>query len=153
MPAESPEFSCNDNQDNDCDGLTETCNASVPDLTVASISNPPASRKRERSFNIKAKIKNNGNGAADKEFTVRYYLSKNRDKSLNKDEDILLTGDVVMSSLIAGAGSIKKIQVNIGTDAPPGKYYVKVCADTGNDLAETDEDNNCRASKRKIRIK
>jgi subtilase family serine protease len=59
-----------------------------------------------------------------------------------------------VSSLVAGASSRKKkIPVNIGTDTPPGKYYVKVCADNRNDIAETNEDNNCRASKNKIRVK
>ena len=150
------ETTCNDSIDNDCDGFADRNDSNctpLSDLAITSVSKPPARRKLGRSFKITAKIKNKGVGAADKEFTIGYYLSKNRDKRINKDEDILLTGDIVMSSLVAGASSTKKIQVNIGTDTPPGKYYVKVCADTGDDLAETDEDNNCRASKRKIRVK
>ncbi len=85
----------------------------VPDLTVTSVSNPPTSRKRGSSFNVTAKIKNKGVGAADKEFTVGYYLSKNRDKRINKEADIMLTDNIIVSSLVAGASSTKKkIPVN-----------------------------------------
>jgi hypothetical protein len=124
------------------------------DLTVTSVSDPPTSRKRGSSFKIKAKIKNKGAGAADKEFTLGYYLSKNKDTRINKEADIMLTDNIIVSSLLAGASSTKKkISVNIGNDTPIGRYYVKVCADNRNDLAESNEDNNCRASKGKIKVK
>ena len=119
------------------------------DLTVTSVSTPPISIKRGSSFNVTAKIKNKGVGATDKEFTIGYYLSKNRDKRINKEADIMLTDNVIVSSLVAGKSSTKKkIPANIGTDTPLGKYYVKVCTDNRNDITETNEDNNCRASVR-----
>ena len=98
-------------------------------------------------------MKNKGIGAADKEFTVGYYLSKNKDTLINKEADILLTDDFIVSLLPAGAGSKGKTKVNIPMDTPKGKYYVKVCADNRNDIAETNEDNNCRASTNKIKVK
>ncbi len=124
-----------------------------PDLVVKLVSDPPVARRLGTSFYIKAKVKNQGVGAAYKGFTVRHYLSKNRGKLINEEADILLTGDVLVLSLAAGASSTRTVQVYIGTDTPPGKYYVKVCADSGNDLTESSEDNNCRASLTKIRIK
>ncbi len=152
------DLTCNDGKDNDCDGSTDgndtNCNAPVSDLTVTSVSNPPASRKRGSSFNVTAKIKNKGVGAADKGFTIGYYLSKNRDKRINKEADIMLIDNAIMSSLVAGASSTKKkFSVPIENDTPIGKYYVKVCADNRNDIAETNEDNNCRASQEKIKVK
>ncbi len=156
LPLENSETTCNDNIDNDCDGFTDGNDSNcIPasDLAVTSVSEPPARRKLGRSFNVKAKVKNKGVGAADKEFTVGYYLSKNRDKLINKAADILLTDDIIVSLLPAEAGSKEKIKVNIPMDTPKGKYYVKVCADNRNDIAETNEDNNCRASTNKIRVK
>jgi hypothetical protein len=148
---------CTDGQDNDCDGFTDLTDSDcrMPDLVIKSVSNPPYAKKRGKSFYIKAKVKNQGNAAADKEFTVGYYLSKNRDKLINKEADILLAGDgdVVVPSLLAGASLSKRIKITIGVDTPPGRYYVKVCADNRNDLEETNEDNNCRASGEKIRVK
>jgi lysophospholipase L1-like esterase len=124
-----------------------------PDLVVKIVSDPPVARRLGTSFYIKAKVKNQGVGAAYKEFTVRHYLSNNRSKLINEEADILLTGDILVLSLVAGASSTRTVQVYIGTDTPPGKYYVKVCADSGNDLTESSENNNCRASLTKIRIK
>jgi lysophospholipase L1-like esterase len=124
-----------------------------PDLVVKVVSDPPVARRLGTSFYIKAKVKNQGVGAAYKKFTVRHYLSKNRGKLINEEADILLTGDVFVLSLAAGVSSTRATQVYIGTDTPLGKYYVKVCADSGNDLMESNENNNCRASLTKIRIK
>jgi alpha-tubulin suppressor-like RCC1 family protein len=156
LPTENSETTCNDNIDNDCDGFTDgnDSNCSITsDLAVTSVSKPPANRKLGSSFKVKAKVTNNGVGAADKEFTVGYYLSKSKDTFINKEDDILLTDDIIMSSLPAGGGSKGKIPVNIPMDTPTGKYYVKVCADNRDDIAETIEDNNCKASKGKIRVK
>jgi alpha-tubulin suppressor-like RCC1 family protein len=156
LPLENSETTCNDNIDNDCDGFTDGNDSScitTSDLAVTSVSKHPAIRKLGRSFNVTAKVINKGVGAADKEFTVGYYLSKNKDTLINKEVDILLTDEIIVSLLPAGAGSKGKIKVNIPMDMPKGKYYVKVCADNRNDIAETNEDNNCRASSYKIRVK
>jgi hypothetical protein len=148
---------CSDGLDNDCNGLTDASDSSCvfpSDLAVTSVSNPPARRKLGHSFKVTAKIKNKGVGAADKEFTVGYYLSKNRDKRINKEADIMLTDNIIMSSLVAGASSKKKkIPVNIGIDIPTGRYYVKVCADNRDDISEVNENNNCRASTKKIKVR
>ncbi len=149
--------SCSDAADNDCDGFADgndtNCNATVSDLAVISVSSPPISKKRGSTFNVKAKIKNKGVGAAENEFTIGYYLSKNKDTHINKEADIILNDDIIMSSLLAGASSKGKIPVNIPLDTPVGKYFIKVCADNRFDISETDEDNNCRASGLKIKVK
>ncbi len=124
-----------------------------PDLVVKLVSDPPVKRRLGTSFYIKATVKNQGVGAAYKEFTVRHYLSNNRSKLIDEEADILLTGDVLVSSLAAGAKTTIKTNVTIENDTPLGKYYIKVCADSGDDLTESSEDNNCRASLTKIRIK
>jgi N-acetylneuraminic acid mutarotase len=156
QPTENTETVCNDSIDNDCDGFTDgndsNC-APLSDLAVTSVSKPPAGRKSGSSFGIKARIKNNGVGAADKAFTLGYYLSKNKDMLINKEADILLTDDIIVSSLLAKASSKGTIRVTIPMDIPVGKYYVKVCADNRLDVAEGNEDNNCRASVGKIKVK
>ena len=156
QPTENNETTCNDSIDNDCDGFTDgndpDCTP-TSDLAVASVSKPPAKRKRGRSFKVIAKVRNKGVGAADKDFAIGYYLSKNREKLVNKEADIFLTDDLIVSSLLAGSRSKVRIHVNIPMDTPKGKYYVKVCADNRNDIREINEENNCKASRNKIRIK
>jgi len=156
QPAENNETTCNDGIDNDCNGFTDNNDMNCPptsDLALASVSEPPARMKRGKSFKVVAKVRNKGVGAADKEFAMGYYLSKNREKLINKEDDIFLTDDLIVTSLLAGSRSKVKIYVNIPMDTPKGKYYVKVCADNRNDIREINEDNNCKASKDKIRVK
>lgn len=72
---------------------------------------------------------------------------------MNKEADFSLTGDIVISSLVAGASLKATMQRNIPMNTPIGRYYVKVCADNRNDITENNEDNNCKASTSKIRVK
>jgi O-glycosyl hydrolase len=132
--------------------MTFTGSSDVCDLVVKSVSEPPVSRKRGKSFSIKANITNNGTGAVYKEFRGGCYLSKNRDKRINNGADILLADDIIVSSLLAKASSKYLIEVSIPMNTPVGKYYVKVCADNRFEVAESNEDNNCRASTNKIRV-
>jgi len=152
------DLTCNDGKDNDCDGFIDgndtNCNVTFSDLKVKSVSTPPHRRKCGGSFKVKAIIKNKGVGSADAGFSIGYYLSKDREQSVSKDTDkpdYLLTDDSYVSSLPFGATS-KEIVVSVPCDIQ-GKYYLKVCADNRHDIAETNEENNCKASKRKIKVK
>jgi hypothetical protein len=153
IKTENPEFSCNDNQDNDCDGFTDgndtNCNAPVSDLAVTSVSNPPASKKRGSSFTVKDTVMNRG-GAATGRFVMRYYLSLDTNKD---DSDILLKGSRTLKKIKDGKSSNGKTKVTIKKNTPPGEYYLIVCADDTNKVSESNETDNCTASQTTINVK
>lgn len=123
-----------------------------PDLVVRSVSNPPAQKKRGGSFNIKDKIINRGNTSIPSTTITSYYLSRN--KSWDKD-DALLLGSRIIPELEIGAvsGGKEPTKLIIPTETGTGLYYLIACADDMGSVEELNEDNNCRRSKRKIRVK
>jgi len=40
----------------------------------------------------------------------------------------------------------------IPSDTPPDRYYLIACADNMNEILESDETNNCKVSKKRIRV-
>ena len=118
LPTENPEFSCNDNQDNDCDGFTDgndtNCIISIPDLAVTYIGNLPISKKRGGSFYVKDTVMNKG-GAATGRFAMRYYLSLDTFKD---DNDILLKGSHTLKKIKNGKSSNGKTNVTIKRKVP-----------------------------------
>jgi hypothetical protein len=141
---------CSDEIDNDCDDLTDSedpdCN--LPDLVVMSITNPPVSEKRGNKFDVNVEVKNRGNISAGKSAT-RYYLSKNKRK---ENKDILLSGIGNIKELKNGENYNRKIKVRIPKKTRAGKYYVIACADDRKKVRESDETNNCKLVKRRIKV-
>jgi len=120
----------------------------VPDLVVKSLHNPPASKKRGQIFKVKDVIVNQGTADAG-QFTVGYYLSEDNVKS---EDDIYIEGNRSISDLGVGERSNKTVKVRIPSDTPPGRYYLIVCADDMDEVLESDETNNCKASKKRIKV-
>jgi hypothetical protein len=122
------------------------------DLIIASFSNPPVSKKPNRIFMVKDVVKNQGTADAG-QFTTGYYLSIDNVKS---EDDIFLSGNRTISFLGIGISSdengVKPVKVTIPTNTPHGRYYVIACADNMNEIAESDETNNCKVSRNKIRV-
>ncbi|MBI5099528.1 MAG: hypothetical protein HZB30_09860 [Nitrospirae bacterium] len=153
-PAENSELICDDSQDNDCDGLTDAgdpdCLA-LPDLTVGSISDPPAQKRCGGKFHIKDSVSNQGEGRAGKSVT-KYYLSSD---TVRDDNDILLKGRRVVSELDINAVSdgTRPVKLFIPVKASPGDYYLIACADDRNSINESDDTNNCMASQTMIKVK
>lgn len=128
-------------------------NEYLPDLIITRISNIPNHKKRGGKFTIKDVVKNQGPAEAG-QFTNGYYLSLDEVKS---DDDIYIEGNRNIPSLDPGKSSsknngVKPVKVKIPSDAPLGEYYVIVCADNMDQIAESDEANNCTASKKTITV-
>ncbi|UCD34219.1 MAG: hypothetical protein JSU90_07905, partial [Nitrospiraceae bacterium] len=142
-----------DGLDNDCDGSSDedlTCDD--PDLIVTYVGNVPAGKKRGGKFTIKERVTNEG-GYAGSSSIVRYYLSKNKTRD-SKDKRLKASrGGRLVSALAGGESSSGKVKLAIPEKTKPGRYYVLVCADDRDNVSESDESNNCKRSRKRIRIK
>lgn len=126
--------------------------ASQPDLIVKSISGfpvSPASMNSSGSFTITTKIKNIGKKKALDKFTTQYYLSSDNSYSSN---DILLEGSRAMPALKPKKISTGKSILTVPSTTPTGNYYLIACVDRMNNIAESNETNNCTASKTTIGV-
>lgn len=149
------EFTNGNRDDYFIDNLTFNTPIGTPlaDLIITRINNIPNHKKRGGKFTIKDIVKNQGATEAG-QFTNGYYLSIDTVKS---DDDIEIEGSRNIASLDPGKSSsknkgIKPVKVKIPSDAPLDDYYVIVCADNTNVIAESDETNNCLASKKTITV-
>jgi hypothetical protein len=100
-----------------------------------------ATKQRGTSFAVVDTTHNLGAAAAGPT-TTRYYLSLDTAKS---PSDTLLTGGRAVPGLAAGASHSGTVTVTIPAATPPNTYFVLACADAPSMLAETDENNNCKA--------
>lgn len=128
-------------------------NEYLPDLVITRIKNIPNHKKSGGKFTIKDIVKNQGTAKAG-QFTNGYYLSLDDVKS---DDDIEIEGNRNILSLDPGKSSsknngVKPVKVKIPSDTPLGEYYLIVCADNTDQIAESDEANNCMASKKTITV-
>jgi sugar lactone lactonase YvrE len=116
--------------------------ASAPDLTVSSVSNPPSTAIIGGSFSVTDTTRNAGNATAGAS-TTRYRLSSD---STISSSDPLLTGSRSIASLSKGATSTGSVAVTVPNGLSAGTYYLGACADDLTVVAEANETNNCRAS-------
>lgn len=135
------------NESNNCAASSNTVQVTGGvDLTETAVSNPPASGAVGTSFAITDTVQNVGGDPAPSSFT-KFYLSTNG-TSLNV---YLNTRSV--SALAANATDTATTTMTILNGTPSGTYHVVACADAGpgtaaptSQIAETNENNNCRAS-------
>jgi hypothetical protein len=127
---------------------TATVTVTRPDLTVDTVSSPPATKARGTSFPVMDTVRNVGTVPSVASST-RYYLSLDAMKSAN---DVLLTGSRAVPGVAGGATHSGTITVTIPTATPLGTYVLLACADGGNTVIETDETNNCASSSNTVTI-
>lgn len=120
-----------------------------PDLVVTSLSNPPSTLIRGKSFSVTRTVRNSGNELAVNSSTVRYYLSTN---TFITSGDTLLTGTSSVPSLGIGATNTFTHSVTIPSSMSPGLYYLGACSDDLGTVPESNEGNNCRASGTRISV-
>ena len=117
--------------------------ASVTDLVVSSLSNPPPSAIAGGTFPVTDTTTNNGNVTVASSVT-NYRLSLN---NTIDSSDALLAGSRAVGILAAGASSSGTVTVTIPVNLAPGKYFLGACADSANAVApESSETNNCKVS-------
>ena len=137
------------NEDNNCIASpAATVTVGRPDLVENTVSNPPATRARSTAFAVTDAAQNLGALEAGPSRT-RYYLSVDTVKGAG---DTLLTGYRAVPGLAAGATNSGTVTVTIPGTTPLDTYFLLACADNGNTVVESDENNNCHASSTKVTI-
>jgi len=121
---------------------TATVTVTRPDLLETAVSAPPATKQRGTTFTVTDTVQNVGAMASGASAT-RYYLSLDAVKSTS---DTLLIGNRSVPGLAAGATHTGTVTLTIPTATLPNTYFLLACADGGNNVMETDETNNCKAS-------
>jgi subtilase family serine protease len=119
-----------------------------PDLVMFNVVNPPATVAMGGSFLTGDSIYNSGTAAAGAS-TTRYRLST--DATITGG-DILLTGTRSVPSLAAGISHSGSVTVTVPTSVPVGTYFLGACADDLGAIIESNETNNCLASKTTIQV-
>ena len=136
------------NETNNCISSSTTMQVKGPDLVETSVSNPPATVQVGSSFSVTDTVRNQGNANAGAS-TTQYYLSLDTRKS---SDDKLLTGNRSVLALAVGATSIGSRMVRVPSETAANSYYLLACSDDTSVVGETNERNNCRASKTKVNI-
>jgi alpha-tubulin suppressor-like RCC1 family protein len=119
-----------------------------PDLRVTGLADPPTSAKRSAKVRVTDTTKNVGLAPAAPSVT-RYYLSLDKFRD-NKDR--LLIGGRSLTRLAAGKVSQGSVRVTVPSNTPRQQFFLLACADDTKVVKEKVETNNCRASKKRIRI-
>ena len=119
--------------------------AASPDLVeTAATPNPPAPiRAPGTTFSVADTVQNLGSAASGTS-TTRYYLSLDGVKNAG---DTLLTGSRAVPGLAAAGSHSGTVTVTIPATTPLNTYFLLACADDLNAVAESDESNNCIASR------
>lgn len=112
---------------------------SSADLRVNSIScNPSSITAVTQTFTLSYSIANGGTATAGAS-TARSYFSLNTTVS-NDDQNL---GDASIPSLSTTAIATGSLNLQMANNATSGTYYLIVCADINNGVAESNETNNC----------
>ena len=120
--------------------------ASLPDLKVTALTNPPSSALPGVSFAVTATIKNGGSAEAPAS-TTTFSLSKDK-KTATKD----LKGVQLVPALPATIGFTSVVTLAVAPGTPAGIYYLQACADGPAKIPEASESNNCKWSSEKITV-
>jgi hypothetical protein len=114
-----------------------------PDLVERQIGNPPAQLSPGVSFKVADVAGNRGTASAGASLT-RYYL---------------VSGGTVLPAGARRVPALKRhhrsrggVRLSIPPVAPAGRYSLLACVDANRHIAETNERNNCRASRRRVAV-
>lgn len=127
------------NETNNCASAAAVVHVRLPDLAQLTVSDPPPDLSPGMTFTVTDSVRNIGDIGVSSTST-RYYLSADAVKSA---EDVLLTGARSVSSLAVGVTNTGSRNLAVPTGAATGMYYLLACADGGNAVAESREENNC----------
>jgi cysteine-rich repeat protein len=121
---------------------------SGPDYVQTTVSDPPATATIGGTFAVTDTVQNSGNAAATAASSPKYLLSLD---TVRNNGDVTLTGTHSVAALAVGASDSGGATLTIPNMAG-GTYYLLVCADSTNAVAETNENNNCLASTGQLTI-
>jgi hypothetical protein len=116
-------------------------NRRKPDLVERQLGNPPAQLAAGNSFMVNDAVLNRGGSRAEASMT-RYYLVAGR--------TVLAIGSRRVPALTRHHGSRGRVRLSIPARALRGRYSLLACVDANRRVAEANEQNNCRSSRRGV---
>lgn len=125
-----------------------TSQTALPDLQIATLTNPPLRAWRQQPFWVYDTVIN-GPAAPAAASTSRFYLAvgPSRDGS-----QVRLGGERAAAALLPGTVSGGWTRVAIPSTMPRGDYYLLACADDHAAVQESSEGNNCKASGTRVKV-
>lgn len=111
------------------------------DLTVDSVVAPP-SASFGAPFDLTYTVKNSGNSSATGSWTDRIAVISDADGSIVSTSTVLIAN----ADVAAGDTYSRTVAITVLSDYPSGSYHIRVDADYGFSLGETDDSNNVGAS-------
>ena len=118
-----------------------------PDLSVRSVSKPPASVERTAGFDVTSTVRNAGGSA--KASKTSFYLSRSTRKARGA---IRLKPDQAVPKLKARASAVSTTTLVVPASVALGSYHLIACADATRKVRERSEANNCKAAPGTIKI-
>jgi CARDB len=113
--------------------------APAPDLTVSSVA-APSIASSPGNMEAPTSVANAGNRRSARSRT-RFWLSRDAERG----QDIRMRA-VTVPRIAAGATWRTTAELHVPSFTKPGDYHVIACADSGRDVSERREGNNCRVS-------
>jgi len=138
------------NEVNNCFASAGTVQLALPDLTEASLTNPPSAATPGTVFSVTDRVQNSAVPAGAS--TTQYYISTAQGKN---GSEILLGSRAVPALTATGPSSRSQVTVNLTIPAatPLGTYYLFACADdVGNAVIESYETNNCLVATNTVQV-
>jgi subtilase family serine protease len=145
--ADGPKGVSEDVETNNCLNAAGTMTVQqVPNLVVSSITNPPGTASLGGTFTLTSSARNIGSVGAGASST-KYYLVSTVDGT-KKD----LKGNQAVPALNAGQTFSLQVTLQVRVETLPGQYKVQACADGGQDVSESNEDDNCLTSSGIVKV-
>lgn len=118
------------------------------DLTVAKLVDPPARVAAGSAVTVAHRVRNRGRRGA-RATTVGFWLSRDRRRGRS---DVRLAGAAKVRGLRSRRSTSARRRVTVPPATAPGLYHLIACVDPSRRVRESKESNNCRASRRKVRV-
>ena len=125
-------------------GAASPALAEGPDLVMTNVTPNASTANQGGTLSVTDTVANVGTTATSGIFRIAYYLSLD---SAGATNDVAIsTVRVRTTSMDPAATDTATTTLNIGSTAPGGTYYLCATADSINQVAEADEDNNTLCS-------
>jgi len=124
-------------------------NPNLPDLIVSALSTGTTAIAAGRNISVSNTVKNQGTVAAGSS-VVAFHLSTNT--TYGDGDDIPLTFTRTVPGLAVGASGSATNTLTIPAATPLGSYYLCAKADSGNTVAESNENNNVSCTGATIQV-
>lgn len=118
-----------------------------PDLSITTVSGTPSTIQAGQSLTATSTVSNGGQESSGN-FTLSFYLSS--DTTITTSDRLL--GSLTLASVAAGGQAPANGTFVVPANLPTGNYYIGAIADPDNQVAESNEGNNSKASGSRVKV-